>query len=77
MADDNKVVKFPGLSRLDLPAERILSEAAKAGLTSVVVIGYDAEEDEYFASSIADGGTVIWLMERLKKKLLEYPDGEP
>jgi hypothetical protein len=38
------------------------------------VLGYDAGGDEYFASSYADGGTVLWLMERLKKRLLQVGD---
>lgn len=33
-------------------------------------IGYDADGAEYFASSIADGADVLWLLERLKQQLL-------
>ena len=30
----------------------------------------DMDGEEYFASSIADGGTVLWLIERMKLQLL-------
>lgn len=58
------------ISRLDLPADRILEQAI-GKLDKVVLIGYDKDGAEYFASSIADGGTVLWLTERMKQKLLE------
>lgn len=70
------VVLFTGVTRLDMPADRILEKALKCdcALASVVIMGYDEAGEEYFASSIADGGTVLWLMERLKKKLLDVPE---
>lgn len=66
----SKVVNFTGITKLDIPADRVL-EAAIGILDKVVVMGYDHEGREYFASSIADGGDVLWLPERSKKKLLE------
>lgn len=65
------VVVFPGQTKLDIPAERVLEAAKLAELTDVVIVGYDKNKEEWFASSIADGGTVLWLIERLKKQLLE------
>jgi hypothetical protein len=65
-----KVVFLNCVSRLDLPADRVLEQAI-GNLDKVVLIGYDKEGAEYFASSIADGGTVLWLMEKMKKALLE------
>ena len=64
-----KVVNFTGITKLDLPPDRILDQA-KGELDGVVIIGYDKDGNEYFASSYADGGTVLWLMERCKTKLL-------
>jgi len=63
------VINLNCISRLDLPADRVL-ESAIEKLDKVVLIGYDKEGKEYFASSIADGGEVLWLMERMKKALL-------
>lgn len=65
-----EILLFNGLTRLDLPADRVLTEAVNQ-LDKVVIMGYDNEGKEYFASSIADGGTVLWLMERLKLQLLD------
>lgn len=72
----DNVVKFPGITRLDVDPERVL-EAALGQLEGVVVLGLTKDgEEEYFASSYADGGTVMWLLERCKKKLLEAWDSE-
>lgn len=65
----SNVVNFSGVTSLDLDAERVI-EAAKGQLKGVVIVGYDQEGEEYFASSYADGGTVLWLVERMKIKLL-------
>lgn len=62
------------ITRLDLPAERVLSGAQAADLRSVVILGYDQDGNEYFASSMSDGGTVLWLMERARLKLLRITD---
>ncbi len=70
MSNDN-VVEFNGITTLDIPPTRILAKAAGAKLKSCVVVGYGEDGEFYFASSIADGGTVVWLMEIAKKRLLE------
>lgn len=65
-------VVYPSfITKLDIPVDRVINAALEAGLTGVVVLGWDAEENEYSASSIAGGADVLWLMERLKKQLLE------
>jgi hypothetical protein len=66
----DNVVDLPVITRLDIPPEKVLSRALEAGLTDVVVIGYDADGQEYFASSKADGKDVLWLLERGKICLL-------
>lgn len=58
------------VTRLNIPAERILQAAINNELQSCVVLGYGQGGDEYFASSIADGGDVLWLIERAKLALL-------
>jgi hypothetical protein len=69
-----EVVYPPFVTCLDIPAERVVEAAKEADLESVVVLGYDRDGDEYFASSFAGSPEVIYLMERLKKKLLEMPE---
>jgi len=65
---------FNGITGHDLDPDRVLENLPE--LQSVIVLGYDGDGDEYFASSIADGGDVLWLLERLKKQLLEVPDDQ-
>jgi hypothetical protein len=67
------VVPFSGITKLDLPPDRILN-AAVGKLQSVVVIGYTKDGDEHFATSYADGGETLWLVERFKKALLDVPE---
>lgn len=72
----SNVVGFTGITRLDIDPDRVLGAAA-GQLEGVVVLGLTKDgEEEYFASSYADGGTVVWLLERCKKKLLEAWDSE-
>jgi hypothetical protein len=68
-----KVVPFTGITKLDLPPDRIL-EGAIGELEGVVILGYKKDGTEYFASSYADGGDVLWLLERLKLKLLNISE---
>jgi hypothetical protein len=68
------VVYLNGITKLDVPAERVLQRALEHGLESVVISGHDKDGNEYFASSVADGGTCLWLIERLKKRLLQIPE---
>jgi hypothetical protein len=69
MADSN-VVPFTGATTLDLPVDRVLDGARDAKLKGALVLGYTQDGEEYFAGTYADGPTVIWLLERLKAKVL-------
>ena len=71
-----KIIPFNGITKLDLPPERILQGAIDEGLEGVIVIGYTKDGEEYAASSYADGGTVNWLLDRTKAKLLAVLDDE-
>lgn len=62
---------LPVITTHDVSPDRILRAALKAGMSQVVILGYDADDEEYFASSVADCGTVLWLMERCKKALID------
>ena len=64
-----KIIPLGNITRLDLPPDRIL-DGAKGQMESVVVIGWDNNGELYFASSIADGGSVLWLLEKCKIALL-------
>ena len=71
MSNDNVVILDVETS-LDIPVERVL-EGGK-GLRDVIVIGYDEDNLEYFASSCADIKNVVWLLERTKLCLLRMAD---
>jgi hypothetical protein len=67
------VVDLNVITTLSLDPDRVLQKAA-GKLDRVIVIGQTKEGEEYFASSEADGGCVLWDMERAKLKLLRVPD---
>jgi hypothetical protein len=69
MADNIEYLNV--VTRIDMPAERVLKGALEAGVTDAVICGWDAEGAFYFASNKADGAEVLWLLELAKKFLLE------
>ena len=69
-----KVIPLGCITKLDLPVDRVL-ESAKGKLEGVVLLGYDNDGNSYFASTYADGGDVLWLLECAKKQLLEITMG--
>jgi hypothetical protein len=62
------------ITSLPIPVERVLSEAMKAEPQIAIVIGQDKDGALYFASSEADGGTVLWWMEKAKRALMEISE---
>lgn len=68
------VVNIGGITRLDLPPDRILEET-KGRLEGVVIMGWDKEGNQYFASSYADGMEVLWLLESCKRTLMNVKGG--
>lgn len=74
MKRGDNVVDLPVITTLPLDPNRVLRRALEAGMTEVVVIGYTKAGDEYFASSVGDGGAVVWHLERAKHKLIRMAD---
>lgn len=70
MTTDN-VVDLPVVTTLPLDVGRILDRAKAANMSEVIVLGYDADGEFYFAASEPDGGDILWLLEVAKKKLME------
>ena len=66
-----KVVPLNNVTSLDIPSERVLNAALEADLEGVVIMGKQKDGEYYFASSIADGGTVLWMWEKLKQKMMD------
>ena len=69
------IFEFNGVTRLDLDPDRLL-QAAVGRLESVVIVGYDKDGREFFASSVADGAESLWMLQRGAHKLLCMPDAE-
>ena len=65
----NNIHYLNNTTTLDIPADRVLEQAI-GKLTKVVIAGHDIHGDLYFASSVADGGDCLWLIEKLKHRLM-------
>ena len=61
------------ITKLDSNPDHILKPAI-GELSSVIIVGYDKDGYEYFASSLADAAQVVWLLERAKIILMELVD---
>ncbi len=71
-----KVVVLDCITSLDIPVERVLEQAAEAKLTEVTVVGYTEDGDFYFGSTQADGGDVLWALEKAKLDLLRVGEDD-
>lgn len=68
-----------GVTKLDIPPERVLEAAKEANLKTVVVMGITEDNSEYFASSTGDSLPILFLAERLKYEIVSgnwAEDGE-
>jgi hypothetical protein len=69
----DNVTLFSGVTRLDTDPDRLL-KAAAGHLSDVVVLGWSKDGAFHFAASNADGGEVLWLLERARHKLMLTTD---
>lgn len=67
------VVPIGCVTTLDLDADLTL-EHLKGKLKGFVLCGYDADGNEFFSSTYADGGEALWILERCKMALLSQAD---
>ena len=67
--EKDNIIELGGITNLNIDPNRILKKAI-GKLDSVVLTGYDKEGELYFASSKADGGDTLWLLEKCKQALL-------
>ncbi len=56
---------------LDVPVNLVLERALDASLTEVIVIGYDKNDELYFASASGDAPSILWAIEKAKETLLK------
>lgn len=77
MVDENIVI-LPVITKLDIPAARVLEQALKRAedLESVVVVGFYENGEMYFSSSVGDAAQVIWHFQRAERRLHQIVDGD-
>lgn len=69
-----EVVKFTGQTLVDIAADKVLSGAMGMNLQECVIMGWDENDELYFASTTSSGGDILWLMEKCKASLLDNGD---
>lgn len=67
------VVHLPVVTSLDLHPDKVLL-GALGQMETAVVIGWDCDGELYIASSISDGGNLLWLLRKVERQLLEAAD---
>jgi hypothetical protein len=67
---DKTLKLFPGITTKDHDPD-VMLQLARGELAEVVIIGWDHDGELFFSSNVADGGSVLWLIEKAKKMLLE------
>ncbi len=69
-----EVVHWNGISTLPANPQTVIERAQMKGMTSVVIVGFDADGDEVVLSSEADGAQALWHLERARYKLMRITD---
>jgi hypothetical protein len=73
----SNVINFPEkdfVYKGKIDPQGVLDGITQNDLETIIVLGWTKEGDEYFASNTPNGMEVVWLMERLKLKILESVD---
>ena len=65
-----EIVELDVQTRLAVPSDRLLEKALASEVQHVVIVGLDPDGNFYFASSDAEVGEVLLLLERAKRILL-------
>lgn len=72
--DSNKVLSFTGITAQDIPVERVCDAAKNCG--QVLILGINSDGEVEYYSSFADRYQMVFMLERLKLKLIaEQGDG--
>lgn len=72
----SNIIQLSVETSLPVPVEKVL-EAAKDRIDEVLVLGFEKDSNDlYIASSTADMGTVLVLMERAKALILRRLDSK-
>jgi len=66
-----EILKFPGGTKLDIPAENVIAAAHECNLKEAIIIGREQDGTAFYASSLGDAGHILLELEKFKKMLLE------
>lgn len=66
-----KIIQLNTVTTAEIPPEKILEAAIKAGLHSAIVIGHSPDGTVYFAMSTAEATSVNWLLDCAKRMLMD------
>lgn len=66
-----EVVRFPGSTKVDIPAANVLAGAASSDLKEAIVIGRHEDGSAFYASSLGDAGHILLELEKFKKLIME------
>ena len=64
------------MTKLPIPADRVLGAAMELSFERVTVIGCTDDGEEYVASSTSDCGAMLWDMERAKHLFMKMADDD-
>ena len=59
----------------DVDPNQVLAKAYDE-VKTVVIAGFDKAGEYYFASSVADGTEIVWLLEKMKHRLMSMGSSE-
>lgn len=68
-----EAMRKPTKAMIDLNPDRLL-RSWESKLERVLIIGVGHDGEEIFASSIADGMEMLWMVERFKQALMTAAD---
>ncbi len=71
--NNGNVINLPVRTVSEVPVDKVLGNAIQADLEIAVVMGFK-DGEFYGASSTADGGAVLFLIELLKRELMDSSD---
>ena len=70
------VAQLKAIECHDVPSEQVLKRAIGDKIRNAVVLGYDEDNDFYFASAQSDGAETLWLLQLAIHKLMRIGNKE-
>lgn len=71
----SNILNFDGITTLDLDPDMVLQNNI-GKLEGFVLVGYTTSGKEYLCTTYGDTPTILWLLERAKKQILENADDD-